>query len=131
MLKVAYISANPDVPVFGWQGSSVHIQEIIRAFKDLGAEVSLFPPPPDGYAPPDLIDLNVREIRIPEARNEAEKEEALLAANRQLIHALEQHGPFDIVYERYEEDYRLTRGPEGIYTRPSEKPGFGLEIEVV
>ena len=39
-------------------------------------------------------------------------------------------GP-DTVYERYEEDYRLTRGPEGIYTRPSENPGFGLEIEVV
>ena len=39
-------------------------------------------------------------------------------------------GP-DIVYERYEQDYRLTRGPEGIYTRPSERPGFGQEIEVV
>ena len=101
MLEVAYVSADPDVSVFGSQGSSVHIQEIIRAFKDLGAEVSLFTPPPDGYAPPDLIDLNVREIRIAEARNQAEKEEALLAANRQLIHTLERHGPFDLVYERY------------------------------
>jgi len=24
----------------------------------------------------------------------------------------------------------LTRGPEGIYTRPSEEPGLGLGVEV-
>jgi len=35
------------------------------------------------------------------------------------------------VYRRYEEDNLLTRGPEGIYTQPSEKPGFGWDIEVV
>ncbi|HKX00648.1 MAG TPA: enolase C-terminal domain-like protein [Bryobacteraceae bacterium] len=29
------------------------------------------------------------------------------------------------VYQRYEEEYQLTRGPEGIYTRPSDEPGFG------
>lgn len=31
------------------------------------------------------------------------------------------------VYRRYEEDNSLTKGPEGIYTRPSEKPGFGWD----
>jgi L-rhamnonate dehydratase len=35
------------------------------------------------------------------------------------------------VYRRYEEDYHLTRGPEGIYTVPSNDPGFGWDIEVV
>jgi L-rhamnonate dehydratase len=35
------------------------------------------------------------------------------------------------VYKRFEEDNLITRGPEGIYTRPSEEPGFGLDIEVV
>ncbi len=34
------------------------------------------------------------------------------------------------VYRQYEEDNLLTRGPEGIYTRPSEKPGFGWDIVV-
>ncbi len=34
------------------------------------------------------------------------------------------------VYERYEQDNRITRGPEGIYTRPSDEPGFGWDIEV-
>lgn len=37
-------------------------------------------------------------------------------------------GP-DVVYERYEEDNNLTRGPEGIYTRPSDGPGFGWDLE--
>ncbi len=38
-------------------------------------------------------------------------------------------GPKD-VYARYEEDHQLTRGPEGIYTRPSDKPGFGWDFVV-
>jgi len=39
-------------------------------------------------------------------------------------------GP-DIVYERFEEDHRITRGPEGIYMEPGEEPGFGWLFEVV
>ncbi len=35
------------------------------------------------------------------------------------------------VYRRYEEDNLLSRGPEGVYTRPSEQPGFGWEFEVL
>ena len=38
-------------------------------------------------------------------------------------------GPAE-VYRRFEEDHHITRGPEGIYTRPSERPGFGWDIEV-
>lgn len=34
------------------------------------------------------------------------------------------------VYRRFEEDNQVTRGPEGIYMRPSERPGFGWELEV-
>ena len=34
------------------------------------------------------------------------------------------------VYRQYEEDNHITRGPEGIYMRPSEKPGFGWDYVV-
>ena len=34
------------------------------------------------------------------------------------------------VYRRFEEDNQITRGPEGIYMRPSERPGLGWDIEV-
>jgi L-rhamnonate dehydratase len=37
-------------------------------------------------------------------------------------------GPAE-VYRRYEEDNRLTRGPEGIYTLPSDEPGFGWDFD--
>ena len=39
-------------------------------------------------------------------------------------------GP-DEVYKRFEEDNHITRGPEGIYARPSDRPGLGWDIEVV
>lgn len=32
------------------------------------------------------------------------------------------------VYKMYEEDNQLTRGPEGIYARPGERPGLGWDI---
>jgi L-rhamnonate dehydratase len=38
-------------------------------------------------------------------------------------------GPSE-VYKRFEEDHRITRGSEGIYTVPSERPGFGWDFEV-
>ena len=38
-------------------------------------------------------------------------------------------GPAE-VYRRYEEDNQVTRGPEGVYVRPSDRPGFGWDIEV-
>ncbi len=38
-------------------------------------------------------------------------------------------GPSE-VYKRYEEDLHITRGPEGIYIRPSDRPGFGYDLVV-
>ena len=34
------------------------------------------------------------------------------------------------VYSMYEEEYGVTRGPEGIYVRPSNRPGLGWQIEL-
>ena len=34
------------------------------------------------------------------------------------------------VYEMYEAEYMITRGSNGIYTRPSDKPGFGWDWEI-
>lgn len=34
------------------------------------------------------------------------------------------------VYDQYAEEYRLSRGPEGIYTRPGEEPGIGWKVQV-
>jgi L-rhamnonate dehydratase len=34
------------------------------------------------------------------------------------------------VYQRFEEENNITRGPEGVYMRPSDRPGFGWELAV-
>lgn len=34
------------------------------------------------------------------------------------------------VYARFEEDNQVTRGPEGIYMRPPDRPGLGLDVVV-
>lgn len=34
------------------------------------------------------------------------------------------------VYEHWEAEHQITRGPEGIYTRPLDRPGFGWDIVV-
>lgn len=34
------------------------------------------------------------------------------------------------VYQRFEEEFNITRGPEGIYMRPPDRPGLGHELEV-
>lgn len=36
-------------------------------------------------------------------------------------------GPKD-VYERFEQEHQITRGPEEIYMRPPDRPGFGFEL---
>ncbi len=38
-------------------------------------------------------------------------------------------GP-DRVYKMFEEQRLVSRGPEGVYLQPSERPGFGLDIDV-
>ena len=35
------------------------------------------------------------------------------------------------VYQMFEENYAITRGPEGIYTRPLELPGWGMDPDVI
>jgi L-rhamnonate dehydratase len=34
------------------------------------------------------------------------------------------------VYQLWEEQYQISRGPEGIYTRPPDRPGWGWDMEV-
>jgi L-rhamnonate dehydratase len=47
----------------------------------------------------------------------------------EMVFPPEPGGPNE-VYQRYLEENMLTPGPEGLYTRPSEKPGFGWDFEV-
>ena len=65
-MRIAYICADPGVPVFGSKGCSVHVQEGIRALKGQGARVDLFAARPGGKPSSDLehVPVHCLEIRI-------------------------------------------------------------------
>ena len=41
-MRIAYVSVDPGVSIFGPHGASVHIQEIVREFAAQGHEVTIF-----------------------------------------------------------------------------------------
>lgn len=100
-MRVAYVCADLGVPVFGRKGCSIHVQEVLRAFLSLGAEVDLFSSRIEDPAPTDLNSIRVHEIPVRALGGAASREQAALAANRHLRAALEYEEPFDLVYERY------------------------------
>lgn len=100
-MRVAYVCADPGLPVFGRKGGSVHVQEVIRGLRRAGHSVELLATRRGGAPPADLADLAVTALppigRGPAATREAEAR----AANRGLTESLEAIGPVDLVYERY------------------------------
>jgi glycosyltransferase involved in cell wall biosynthesis len=98
--RIAYVCADPGVPVFGTKGCSIHVQEMLRAFLGRGARVELFVMARGGAPPSDLADIPVH--RLPRPRGEGgERERACESANADLVQALRAHGPFDWIYERH------------------------------
>lgn len=100
-MRIAYICADPGIPVFGCKGCSIHVQEVIRALIQQGHHVELFAVRMGGTAPVDLAAVPVHKLPKPLNDSLAQREQSLLALNLDLRFALEQAKPFDLVYERY------------------------------
>lgn len=99
-MRVAYVCADPGVPAFGQKGASIHVQSILRALLRRGATIDLFTSRPGGAPPADLTAVRVHELPRPQGEP-IERELGLLAANGDLVEALDRAGPFDLYYERY------------------------------
>lgn len=110
-LRVAYVSADPGIPVFGTKGASVHVQEIIRCWRTLGARVTVYTTRVGEDVPPDLADLDVVHVPVPPAvpdtdlghdrtHRVAERERAQAEASRAIAERVVADGA-DAVYERY------------------------------
>jgi len=101
-MRVAHLCADPGVPVHGRKGSSVHVQEVVRALRNRGHEVALVAARVGGPAPPDLADVPVRRIELPGHDGTSEgREAARRAMGCGSAGALDDLGPLDLVYERY------------------------------
>ena len=51
-MRIAYVTTDPGIPVFGCKGASIHVQEMLRAFIAQGAEIVLISPRTRGTPPP-------------------------------------------------------------------------------
>jgi glycosyltransferase involved in cell wall biosynthesis len=100
-MRIAYLCADPGVPVFGHKGCSIHVQELIRAFRGTGADVELFATQLGGNPPSDLRSLIVHELPAIPAGDRTARERAARQANHTIRSLLADQGPFDFIYERY------------------------------
>ncbi|PSN13315.1 glycosyltransferase family 1 protein [filamentous cyanobacterium CCT1] len=100
-MRIAYVCADPGIPVFGQKGCSIHVQEVIRALRHQGATVELFAVRWGGDPPADLADIPLHALPPVPKGDLALRETAALGNNYPLRAALEQADPFDAIYERY------------------------------
>lgn len=98
-MNVAYLCVDPGVPVFGRKGSSVHVQEILRAFRARGDRLVVYCTRAGEGIPRDLADVEIRERRVSPSRG-AEREVELRRIALQLAEDALSDG-VDLVYERY------------------------------
>lgn len=100
-MRIAYVCADPGVPVFGRKGCSIHVQEVVRAFRKCGARVELFATRLGGEPPADLRGMATHQLPAVAGDDLASRERAALDANGAVRQTLDREGPFDLVYERY------------------------------
>jgi glycosyltransferase involved in cell wall biosynthesis len=100
-MRIAYVCTDPGVPAFGRKGSSVHVQEMLRAFLRRGARVTLISPRLDDPAPSDLDGVRLHRLPACDGRNGEARAAWALATNSAVLDGLEACGPFDLIYERH------------------------------
>jgi glycosyltransferase involved in cell wall biosynthesis len=100
-MRIAYVCADPGVPVFGRKGCSIHVQEVLCGLLRRGVEVDLFATRFGGPAPGALLPVRIHDLSSVFAAGAAGRERARHSANRDVRLALGRSGPFDAVYERY------------------------------
>ncbi|AFZ34477.1 glycosyl transferase group 1 [Stanieria cyanosphaera PCC 7437] len=100
-MRIAYICADPGVPVFGQKGCSIHVQEILRSLLKLGHQVTLFAIRLGDHPPEDLAQIPVYRLPPIPKGEQSMREKVALAVNPDLQLELELAGSFDLIYERY------------------------------
>jgi glycosyltransferase involved in cell wall biosynthesis len=102
-MRIAYVSGDLGVPVFGTKGASIHVRELTHALRLLGHEVLILTARAGGQAPP-AFDVPVCEIRIDDPPGSLPSRELravqCAAELRRRGHApLSEFRP-DVIYER-------------------------------
>ena len=102
-MKIAYINADSEVPVFGSLGSSVHAQEVLIAMLKQGAQVHLFTNCVGNDPPSNVAELHLHPLSAAPKDDSGATDQGGLATNTALREALAEEslkGAFDLIYER-------------------------------
>lgn len=101
-MRIVHLCADPGVPVFGRKGSSVHVQEVVRAFRRIGHHVEIVAARPGGEPPADLADVPFHLIPADGHDGTSEgRERARRKSGSRSAELLDHIGHVDFVYERY------------------------------
>ncbi len=100
-MRLAYISTNPAMSVFGQSCEARNSQALIEALVQLGVEVDLYTPSPTDGRVVWTLPGNVYPLPVPEDISDAARELAAIASNAHLAALLRRNGPYDVVYERH------------------------------
>lgn len=100
-MRLVYVCCDPGIGVFGPKGASIHVQELVRAYRQLGHDVVVRAVRGGGDAPPDLVDLEVRTTGRPAGRDVGRRELATVALADGLAAGLAREARTDLVHERY------------------------------
>ncbi len=101
MTRVAYVCADPGVPVFGSKGASVHVQSMAGALARLGADLTLLATRTGGAPPAALASVALERLPAAPKGEASTRERLALAHNAALAAQLSALGRLDLVYERY------------------------------
>ncbi|EFF80597.1 hypothetical protein HMPREF0970_00603, partial [Schaalia odontolytica F0309] len=63
-MRIAYICADPGIPVFGTKGASVHIQDVVRELVRRGHDVEIHAVRMGDRVPADLADVPTVEYPL-------------------------------------------------------------------
>jgi glycosyltransferase involved in cell wall biosynthesis len=99
-LRIAMVSTDPGIPVFGSKGASIHLQSVLQVLLDAGHEVHVLSPRPGPLTHPLAGRVQIHALPAVKAENTAERERAAQRADAATAPVLEQLAP-DLVYERY------------------------------
>jgi glycosyltransferase involved in cell wall biosynthesis len=96
-MRIAYVCADPGIPVYGSKGASIHAQSVIQVLLERGHEVHLVTPRVGGDAPRGVT---VHDLPAVGKGDRAERELRARLSDADVAGVLDTVDP-DLVYERY------------------------------
>ncbi len=96
-MRIAYVCADPGIPVFGSKGASIHVQSVVGVLLERGHDVHLVTPRLGGTAP---AGVSVHPLTAVGGGQPAEREERARRTDAEVAALLDTIEP-DLVYERY------------------------------